>query len=176
MQHAAPTIVSICALATSLAADPPAYPVPHPHPMPTEVLYDVPQGAKGDATRDGMRDAAGDEFIEIANPYDEPINLKGHVLSSRLSSPTEDTGKGVHFVFPDCTLGAHKVAVVFNGRGASIDEPVGTSSMSPASPHDRFAGALVFTMENTSPTRALRNRGDFVLLSAPDGSPLGGPV
>src|SRR5690606_27204449 len=43
-------------------------PIPYPHPQITEVLFNVPSGAKGDANGDGERDATGDEFIEIANP------------------------------------------------------------------------------------------------------------
>ena len=153
--------------------DVPEYSVPHPHPMLTEVLFNVPRGeSEGDANGDGVRDAAGDEFIEIGNPYDHAINLGGYVLSSRLSSPVMDTGKGVRFVFPDVELGAHQIAVVFNGYGWDADGSIGTSTNAPDGPRGEFGGALVFTMGNRSKMRALRNSGDFVLLSAPDGTPL----
>ena len=165
-------IVVVGFVALSASAQP-EYAVPHPHPMITEVLFNVPQrDDAGDANRDGTRDAAGDESIEIANPYDHPINLRGYTLSSRLASPTEDTGKGVRFVFPDVELGSHKVALVFNGYKASISGPVGSSITAPATPHADFDGALVFSIKTTSRTRALRNSGDFVLLSAPNGTPL----
>src|SRR6185436_1093444 len=43
------------------------------------VLYAVPK--EGDADQDGTRSATGDEFIELVNPHDKPINLKGYSLS-----------------------------------------------------------------------------------------------
>jgi hypothetical protein len=51
-----------------------------PHPLVTEVLFNVPRGVDGDANRDGTRSATGDEFVELFNPYDKPINLKGYRL------------------------------------------------------------------------------------------------
>src|SRR5437870_5538652 len=47
-----------------------------PHPLITEILYAVPSGERGDANADGTRDAVGDEFIELTNPHDKPIQLK----------------------------------------------------------------------------------------------------
>lgn len=64
----------------ALAADKSPSPVPYPHPLITEVLYAVPSGKAGDANGDGERQALGDEFIEIINPHDRPINLKGYTL------------------------------------------------------------------------------------------------
>jgi len=55
-------------------------PVPYPHPLISEVLYAVPSGARGDANGDGTRDAVGDEFIELVNPHDKPIQMKGYVI------------------------------------------------------------------------------------------------
>ena len=63
---------------TCCAAD--KSPVPFPNPLITEVLAAVPSGIAGDASGDGQRDAIGDEFIELVNPHDRPINLKGYVL------------------------------------------------------------------------------------------------
>ena len=80
---------SLCAVAHAAAKNP----IPYPHPQITEALFNVPTGAKGDANGDGERDAAGDEFIEIANPHNKPINLRGYTITNRLASPTEDTGK-----------------------------------------------------------------------------------
>ena len=54
--------------------------VPAPHPLITEVLAAVPSGPRGDANGDGTRDAIGDEFIELVNPHDKPIQLKGYML------------------------------------------------------------------------------------------------
>ncbi len=55
-------------------------PIAWPHPLITEVLAAVPSGARGDANGDGNRDAVGDEFIELVNPHDKPIQLKGYML------------------------------------------------------------------------------------------------
>jgi hypothetical protein len=55
-------------------------PPPFPHPLITEILYAVPSGDRGDANADGVRDAVGDEFIELVNPHDKPIQLKGYVI------------------------------------------------------------------------------------------------
>ncbi len=54
--------------------------LPFPHPLITEILYAVPSGQRGDANGDGTRDAVGDEFIELVNPHDKPIQLKGYTL------------------------------------------------------------------------------------------------
>lgn len=89
-------------------------PVAFPHPLITEILYSVPGGKAGDADGNGNRSATGDEFIELFNPHDKPINLKGYVLSDASSRrgdgeakpgspekpltnmpyPKEETGKG----------------------------------------------------------------------------------
>src|SRR5438309_1433133 len=66
--------------ASVTAAQPSATPVPYPHPLISEVLYSVPSGQRGDANADGERDAVGDEFIELVNPHDKPIQLKGYTL------------------------------------------------------------------------------------------------
>ena len=54
--------------------------IPGPHPLITEVLAAVPSGPRGDANGDGLRDAIGDEFIEVVNPHDKPIQLRGYML------------------------------------------------------------------------------------------------
>ncbi|GJQ29563.1 MAG: hypothetical protein HBSAPP03_14470 [Phycisphaerae bacterium] len=119
--------------------------VPFPHPLITEVLYNVPPGAEGDADGDGLRSATGDEFVELVNPHDRPISLKGYVLTDgkntrRPTTPSEtpakrepagnappkrdappkpervaDDDSRVRFVFPDVTLQPGQVVVVFNG-------------------------------------------------------------
>ena len=71
--------------------------VPAPHPMITEVLASVPSGPRGDANGDGLRDAIGDEFIELVNPHDKPIQLKGYMLvdSDAWAPGAAKTGSGV---------------------------------------------------------------------------------
>jgi hypothetical protein len=75
-----------------------ASPVPFPHPLITEVLYNVPPGAEGDADGDGVRSPTGDEFVELINPHDKPIRLKGYILTDGKNTrrpaaqpPKEDT-------------------------------------------------------------------------------------
>ena len=149
-------------------------PIPFPHPQITEVLFNVPTGDAADANRDGTRDAAGDEFVEIANPHDKPINLKGYVLTNRRASVAGDTSTGVRFAFPDVVLPAHAVCVVFNGYDSTIPPPVGDQSGLPAEGREggnsQFNGVLVFSMKVKSKGVAFANNGDWLLLSAPDGT------
>lgn len=73
---------------TPTASDTPA--AKGPHPIITEVLYAVPTGPAGDANQDGTRHATGDEFIELFNPHDVPINLKGYRITD--GQPTSGPG------------------------------------------------------------------------------------
>ena len=143
-------------------------PVAYPHPLITEILYAVPSGDDGDANKDGTRHATGDEFVEIFNPHDRSINLRGYSL--------HDKSKGkkgaMQFIFPDCTLRPKQTAVVFNGYQANITGPVGDSQREPDQPSVKFAGALVFSMKNAKENIGLANAGDAVILVAPDGTPV----
>ncbi|MBL8746935.1 MAG: lamin tail domain-containing protein [Phycisphaerae bacterium] len=147
-----------------------ARPNPSSHPQITEVLFNVPSDAAGDANMDGERHAAGDEFVEIANPHPAPINLRGYVLFNRRASFDGHEGSGVRFEFPDFELPAHGVCVVFNACDASIPGPLGTTRKPPESGNDSFNGAAVFSMENSSSGRALANGGDWIALASPDGT------
>ncbi|HJW47253.1 MAG TPA: hypothetical protein VJ484_12305, partial [Lysobacter sp.] len=92
-----------CSLAflntAGFVAPPPDALVPYPNPLITEVHYNV--RGDGDAARDGQRDAVGDEFIELINPHDKPIRLRGFTLidsdaSSRKSNPSGARDKDDH--------------------------------------------------------------------------------
>lgn len=140
--------------------------VPFPHPIITEVLFAVPSGAAGDANKDGVRDAAGDEFIELINPHDQPIQLFGYTLTD-----SQEPSKGqMKFAFPALELAPGAVVVVFNGFGAKIADPVGDNRTPPRSVSDAFGGAWVFSMRCASNKTALGNAGDHVMLAAPDGT------
>jgi hypothetical protein len=171
--------------------------VPFPHPIITEVLYAVPSGAAGDANKDGKREVCGDEFVELVNPHDKPIQLFGYMLTD-----SQEPGKGqMKFTFPAMELPPGGVVVVFNGMNSTWAGPVGDSKTPPptvtpvAAPtgadkapgaeaskglggsggpgkNDLFGGAWVFTMKNTNSKVALGNSGDQVLLSAPDNTPV----
>jgi len=139
--------------------------VSFPHPIITEVLYAVPSGPGGDASKDGTRDAAGDEFIELVNPHDKPIQLFGYTLTD-----SQEPGKGqMRFAFPAIELPAGGVVVVFNGLNGTLAAPAGDSRTPPSSGHEGFSGALVFSMRNANSRVALGNSGDHVVLTAPDG-------
>lgn len=73
-------------------------PVTFPHPLITEVLYGVPTGDEGDADKDGERSATGDEFVELYNPHDRPIQLKGYTVCDGTPQEAYDkkssSGKG----------------------------------------------------------------------------------
>lgn len=141
------------------------------HPQITEVLFNVPAGSAGDANKDGERHSATDEFIEIANPHDEPIDMQGYVLFNRRSS-FQGGGGGVRFAFPSFTLPPHAVCVVFNGGDAAMPKPFGTPSAPPESASDAFSGAFVFSIGNASQGKALANAGDWIALAAPTGQVL----
>lgn len=130
-----------------------------------EVLFNVPMGPDGDANQDGVRDATGDEFIELMNHHNRPINLAGYVLTDR----HEEGPRQMRFEFPDVELAPGAIAVVFNGHRAAIPGPIGTSDAAPDRGNDRFGGALVFSMEIASRARALANAADALILRAPDG-------
>lgn len=148
----------------SPAAPPAAPPAVHRDPVITEVLYAVPT-YEGDANRDGLRSATGDEFIELANPHDTPIQLRGYTLTDR-NQP--DQGQ-MRFEFPTLTLKPGEVVVVFNGLDAHWQGPVGDDRRAPPAPNELFHDAWVLTMHNDSSLTGLANGGDWVLLTAPDG-------
>lgn len=147
-------------------------PIPFPHPQITEVLFNVPAKDDADPNADGKRDAAGDEFIELANPHNQPISLKGYVITNRRASVTGKTDAGVRFVFPDVQLPPHGVCVVFNGYQAAIPAPVGDAAAPPPGGNAQFNNVMVFSMKITKKGTSFANTGDWVLLSAPDGSPI----
>jgi hypothetical protein len=159
----------LAAVGAASASDPPRKPlVPYPHPLITEVLYAVPGKDAGDANQDGVRDAAGDEFVELTNPHDRTIQLAGYILTDR--NP-EDKGK-LRFRFPRFELPPGGVVVVFNGYKQTFIGPVGDFVMAPPAADVRFHDAFIFTMKVGSPLTSFANDGDYVLLSAPDGTPL----
>jgi hypothetical protein len=147
----------------------PAPLVAFPHPLITEVLYAVPSGDSGDANKDGRRDVNGDEFIELVNPHDKPIQLGGYLLTDRDLKKGEKKFTSIRFKFPVMELKPGEVAVVFNGHKQAWKGPVGDTIRAPEKGNDLFAGAKVLTMGVTSDKQGLANKGDCVQLVAPDG-------
>jgi len=73
-----------------------------------EVLADPPSDAAGDANRDGVRDSADDEFIEVVNCGTSPVDIAGWKLAD---------GTSVRHVFPDTgmVLAPGEFVTVFGG-------------------------------------------------------------
>lgn len=146
---------------------PPPAPVDYPYPLITEVLFDVPEGAAGDASGDGQRHATGDEFIEVTNPHDRSISLGGYILSDR----NHPGRAGFSFQFPALKLKPGESAVVFNGLETRVRGSVGTTERRARASRE-FAKAYVFTAQNDSGSVGLANSGDWVLLSTHRGRPI----
>ena len=163
------TMLLAVSVAAGLAKPEPAKAEPlkvtPPHPLITEVLYAVPTGDGGDANKDGSRNAAGDEFIELVNPHDKPVSLKGYKITDK------SLGKAgaLVFVFPECELKPGAVVVIFNGFEANIPGACGDSAKAPSGPNEKFNGALVFSIKVTSNRLGFSNTSDCVVLSSPDG-------
>jgi hypothetical protein len=181
-----------CALQPDSAGQPAAppasadsAPIAFPHPLITEILYAVPNAAEGDANRDGSRHVAGDEFVEIINPHDKPINLLGYSITDR-NAPKKGQ---LRFTFPSVVLPPRGIAVVFNGceqgwaeaapAATGGDAPttgapiiVGDSKRAPTAGNPHFSQALVFTMRMPNSRTSWANGGDYVLLSDPSGNPV----
>ena len=109
----------------------------------TEILADPPQGTAGDANRDGRRDPAEDEFVEIVNQGDDPICLTGWTLG--------DAEREDRHVFPlASSLEPGQSMVVFGG----------------GVPTGRFDGARVQWAEDGL---SLTNAGDVLSLRDAEG-------
>jgi hypothetical protein len=142
--------------------------VPFPHPLITEILFAVPTGEAGDANQDGTRNVSGDEFVELHNPHDKPIQLLGYTITDAGEGSTGSKAQ-IRFIFPAFELPAYATVVVFNGNAGSWAGPVGDSKAAPSKPDDKFGGGFVFTMRISSRRAAFGNTADAVILRAPDG-------
>jgi hypothetical protein len=125
----------------------PDLPPPPPGPKPgdviiNEVLFDPPLDAAGDANKDGKRDAAQDDFVEIINISNITLNLEGTYIDE---IQTSDSIQRKLFTFPKGALLPPKgVAVIFGG-GMSGDTDVATNK-----PHPKFSGAYVYKLAVTN--------------------------
>ncbi len=109
-----------------------------------EVLADPINGPEGDANADGWYDASEDEFIEIVNATNKPVDIGGWTIADNVK---------VRFHFPSgVTLTAGAAAVVFGG---------GDIAPLPAAPD-----ALVFAAEDGL---SLANGGDTVIVRTAEG-------
>ena len=115
-----------------------------------EVLADVPPddpatlAIEGDANRDGRRDAGDDEFVELVNVSDAPLDISAIRLSDATST---------RYTFPaGTTLAPAQAAIVFGGGTPTTDAA-------------EFGGALHFTTS----TLSLNDTGDTVNVRLPVG-------
>lgn len=138
--------------------------VPFPHPIISEVLYAVPAGMEGDADRNGTRDAAADEFVEVFNPHGRAIDLAGYVLTDG----TEGDSR-FRFVFPSVRLEPGAVAVVFNGHDGGPPVAKGAGAPGTVARHELFHDAWVMAARPDRRGVAFANEGDLVLLTSPQG-------
>jgi hypothetical protein len=148
--------------------DPAPMAVAFPHPLISEVLFAVPTSGDSDPNKSGNREVSGDEFVELVNPHDRSIELRGYTITD--GSPTAKTA--LRFTFPAMILPARSVVVVFNGHDAKIPGPVGDARSAPPGVNDHFHKAAVFTMRIASTRVSFSNAGDAACLRAPDGKPL----
>ncbi len=140
--------------------------VAYPHPLISEVLFAVPTTGDNDANKSGKREVSGDEFIEIVNPHDRPIDLKGYTLTD--GSPTAKTT--LKFVFPAMSLPPRGVVVVFNGHDAKIPGPVGDAKAAPVGVNENFHKGIIFTARIASSRVSFSNAGDAACLRSPSGA------
>ncbi|HLL16579.1 MAG TPA: lamin tail domain-containing protein [Pyrinomonadaceae bacterium] len=114
-----------------------------------EILADPPDGAAGDANRDGARSSTQDEFIELVNATTFDLNIGGYQLTTR-GSGSADTVR--HTFAADTVVAPGMGVVVFGGAQAATFDPA----------HPAFAGALVLTASTGG--LSLTNGGSLVKL------------
>ncbi|HYP02464.1 MAG TPA: Ig-like domain-containing protein, partial [Pyrinomonadaceae bacterium] len=120
-----------------------------------EILADPPDGAAGDANRDGARSSTQDEFVELVNASTNDLDIGGYQLAVRTGSGAD----AVRHVFAAHTIIAPGTAiVVFGGAQRTTFDPA----------HPSFAGALVVTASTGG--LSLTNGGSTIKLLDPSGA------
>jgi hypothetical protein len=120
-----------------------------------EVLADPPDGAGGDANRDGTRDSNDDEFVELVNTTPNNINIGGYQLLTRSTSAANDTLR--HTFAPGTIFPSGSAIVVFGGGGPNFN-PTNAA----------FGGAQVF--KASTGALSLTNSGGVITLREPSQS------
>ncbi|MEK6279606.1 MAG: lamin tail domain-containing protein [Acidobacteriota bacterium] len=118
-----------------------------------EFMADTPDGAAGDANRDGSRDTSQDEFVELVNTTTHDIDISGYQILNRSATGTSDTLRhtfSTRTIIPACTA-----IVVFGG---------GTFDPN----HAAFAGSQVVKASSGSLT--LINSAGVITLRDPAGT------
>ncbi|MDQ3907160.1 MAG: Ig-like domain-containing protein, partial [Acidobacteriota bacterium] len=120
-----------------------------------EALIDPPDGAAGDANRDGARSASQDEFVEIVNASDSDIDLGGQRLATRGTTGSAATR---HVFASGTILAPGNALVIFGGANSATFNP-----RDPA-----FGGAALVTASTGS--LSLINGGGTITLFDPSGA------
>jgi uncharacterized protein (TIGR03437 family) len=90
--------------------------------MINEFLADPPDGLAGDANRDGVRDSAADEFVELVNSTARDLDLSGYQLQTR--SVTSATDVVRHRFAAGTILPAGTGLIVFGGGNPDPSNPI----------------------------------------------------
>lgn len=120
-----------------------------------EILADPPEGASGDANRDGTRSSTQDELIEFVNASTNDLQLGGYQITVR-GGNNSDTVR--HTFAADTIIAPGTAIVVFSGAQATTFNPA----------HPAFGGALVQTASTGG--LSLTNGGSTVKLLSPSGA------
>jgi hypothetical protein len=97
---------------------------------------------EGDSNRDNVRNSDDDEFVELLNNSNAPVDISGVIISDSSSN---------RFTFPANTiLAAGRAVVVFGGGAPPVNDPA-------------FGGALIFTTTSL----ALGDTGDTITVKLP---------
>ena len=92
---------------------------------------------EGDANRDGVRDSGGDEFVELLNNSNNPVDISGVIIADATTN---------RFTFPANTiLAAGRAVAVFGGGTPPVNDPA-------------FGGSLILSGTSLS----LNDTGDTV--------------
>jgi hypothetical protein len=122
-----------------------------------EFLADPPDGPAGDANGDGVRDTADDEFVEIVNRTNAPVEISGFTIRDAAAA---------RFTFPAGTvIPAGESAIVFGGGS-----PVGEFGNSRVNGLVFIAG---LSLNNTGDTITIADSGGMVVESVTYGSGAG---
>ncbi|HYX28378.1 MAG TPA: Calx-beta domain-containing protein [Pyrinomonadaceae bacterium] len=78
-----------------------------------EVLADPPTGTDGDANHDGTRDSAQDEFVELVNSTNAPMDISGWTLRTHSTTSTTETVR--HTFAASTNVPAGNAMVLFGG-------------------------------------------------------------
>lgn len=145
-----PCLLSLCLLSLPLVLSHKAARAIEAAPLViNEYLADPPDGPPGDANGDGARDSTQDEFIELVNASDAPLDIAGFTVS--------DAAQVRFTVPPGGVIPPREAAVIFGGGNPS--GPFGNAS----------ANNLVFAVA-ASAGLSLNNGGDSIIIKDPAGN------